>query len=283
MNISAGSRYPSGHKRPKYTPRHAGVNNIAVRYRHKWDDMKRIGADPVFGSEVALMHLRGVFTDAEADAALYYAEVAGRYDRYHPAKDGATPRTARAQSYEFGSRAADTEIERHNREGTIKSYERRAKKTRKLWGKIQELVEPGLRDRLDQLCLMDQAQLEGVWEPLKVVLGRIAAKFLHGRAVDKKAKKLTPQQRGVLIGKRVQRVFVVIEDYFLLAGAVPKTFQLVAAPQEFGIKVFGETRDGQPVLNSVMISLHKDDLVEHLAMQFLKHCEARGWTDQPKA
>lgn len=281
--ISAGRRFPGGHKKPepRYKPRHGNANTIAFRYRHNWDDMRRLGADPVFGSEVALMHLRGVFTDTEADAAEYYAEIAGRYDRYHPNKSG-LPRTARSHSYEFGSRAADTEIERHNRDGTIKSYERRAKNIRKLWEKIQGEVPPNVRDRLEQLCLLNQEVAPTCWEQIKSVLQRIDARFLHGRSVDKKSRILTPQQRGVLTGKRVQRAFTIIEDYFTLAGAVPKTFQLIAGQREFGIKVFGETKDGKPALNSVMISLHKDDMVEHLAAQFLKHCEVRGWTDQPK-
>jgi hypothetical protein len=283
VNVSAGYRSPSGRKRPKFTPRHAGANNIKVRMRRNWDLMRKHGADPVWGSAVGIMHLDGILTDAEADAAIYYAEVCGRYDRYHPNKDGALPRSARAQSYDFGNRAADTEIERHNQNGSIKAYEKRAKKTQQLWDKIQAEIPGALRDRVDQLCLLDERPPYGCWLEVKSSLGRIAAKFLYGTSAQRKQGKAFPtEKRAQVIARRVSAAVVNIIDYFDQAKAVAKTFQLVASRGEFGIRVHGLDVASRSVQHAVMLSLRKEDMVEQIAAMFLKQCEAQGWVDHPK-
>lgn len=283
VNISAGNRQPSGKQRPRYTPRHAGAQNIKIRITHNWHLMVKHGSDPVWGSVVGVMFMEGILTEAEADAAVYFAEVAGRYDRYHPAKDGVS-RTARAQSYEFGSRAADTEIERHNRQGTISSYERRAKKVRKLWEHVQDEIPSGLRDRVDQLCLLDQRPPEECWEPIKEALLRISRRFLHGKTVEQKQKKaVSTAKRSEVLRQRAQRALGNVLDYFKVSAAEPKTFKLCAGRLEFGIKVFGRDAAGAEVSHCVMLSLRKDDLVEHLASLFLKRCEALGWIDHKEA
>lgn len=283
VNMSAGYRSPSGRKRPKFTPRHAGANNIKVRMRRNWDLMRKHGADPVWGSAVGIMHMDGILTDAEADAAIYYAEVCGRYDRYHPNKDGSLPRSARAQSYDFGNRASDTEIERHNQNGSIKSYERRARRTRALWEKIQGEIPPGLTDRVDQLCLLDERPPEEAWMPVKESLGRIAAKFLYGTSAQRKQQKAFPnEKRAQVLARRVSAAVVNVIDYFDQAKAVAKTFELVAARGEFGIRVHGFDIAERPVQHAVMLSLRKEDMVEQIAAMFLKQCEAQGWTDHPK-
>lgn len=284
VNMSAGNRQPSGKRRPKYVPRHAGSNNIKFRITHDWDRLRKLGADPILGSAVGIMHLDGILTDAEADAAVYYAEVAGRYDRFHPCKDGA-PRTARAQSYNFGSRAADTEIERHNRDGTISSYERRAKKTQKLWADIHKVIPPTITDRIDQLCLMDQRPNEQTFDAIKASLLAIYQKFLRGRATREsrigKAKQQEP--RSAVLKKHVLIAIGRIMDDFIYAAATPKTFQLCAGKSELGVKVFGADAVGKPATSTVMVALRRDDLAANVASMFLKQCQAQGWTDHPKA
>jgi hypothetical protein len=273
MSISAGNRQPSGKQRPRFKPRHAGANNIKARYRNNWALMVKHGADPVWATAIGMLHLDGVLTDAEADAAVFYAELAGRYDRFHPNKVN-LPRTPRSQAFEFGSKASDTEIERHNIQGTITSYERRARRIRKQWEKAQTAVGTK-REMVEKLCLFNEAPAPECFDRLKDALADISKRFglATGGSVgrDGTMKPHKPVDMKKLISVAVH----VISDRFVVDKAVPKTFQLCGAKNEMGIKVFSADAYHQ----TVMVKLPRGALGEHVAMLFIKACEAQGWTD----
>lgn len=272
VNISAVRNKP----RPAYEPRHAGSNNIKFRFTHDWDLMVKHGSNPIWGSVLGMMHLDGKLTTAEANAAALYAEVAGRYDKFHPVADN-NRRTCKAQAYEWGSKASDTEIERHNRNGTIASYERRARRVRKMWERMQECVG-NARDDIETICIRNDVIPDSRLASVKAGLAAVAKKFVltserQNRPVD--AAKNASHMRD-----RAQGIIASIIDWFKLSGGTPKTFRLVTGRGEFGIRVYGiEDKTGQPISHSVMVPVSKRDLVESLAHAMLKFAESLGWTD----
>jgi hypothetical protein len=173
--------------------------------RVDWDAQIRIGCNPNLGSEVGTYHLRGELTEAQAFAGHYYAVLAGRYDhffglsrRHIPSNvfDGSVGSVAgpalddgaagAAYDGDFGGQ--NGEVERHERNGTIKAYERRAKKIKKEWKRAQDaMANNAVREVVDRVCIYNQPILSDQLPVLAAALERLARLFgLKGARLGQK-------------------------------------------------------------------------------------------------
>lgn len=133
-------------------------------------------AASVIGRWFLFKHL----TAFEAEAARRYAYVMARFEKFFVE----SRRTARSQSYEraFG---ADQELERRTNDGTMRAYEKQAKKARRDYDKLQKQLAPysditgrnPLKDALDQLCCEDIEPPAGHRDQIAAVLRIIGEAF----------------------------------------------------------------------------------------------------------
>ncbi len=174
MSISAPARYPSGKRKPGPEPRHPGHHTLWRRHRDNWDDMVRAGGNPMWGTVIGKLYLAGVLTETEARAAKLYAEVAGRFDRDF----GITRRSVPSPAYQSGLYGRDDEVDRHEKNGTIAEYERRARRSKKDWERMQAcFVSASMRATVEAVCLFDQEITYLHHAELKGALSNIALKF----------------------------------------------------------------------------------------------------------
>jgi hypothetical protein len=168
-------RHPNGKK--KLPPKKHG-NPFVVMHRiyDNWDDLKRIGVNEDFGTVIGKLFVLEILTKREATAARIFATVMGRFDRYH----GTPNRQARTPAYERGcGRSRDDEIERHEANGTLNEYERRANRARKAYNKMVNWIpNDSARRLLDEVCIYDVYPTDQkTQKSVAQLLGVIASKF----------------------------------------------------------------------------------------------------------
>jgi len=173
--VSPVHRHPSGaKKRAAATPRAANPGTVWRRIKDNWRDMEKIGMNPDLGSEIARLYLFGVLTEVEASAGRLYAEICGRFHRYH----GVARASAPSPAYERGHGRED-EVERNIRQGTVSAYERRAKAAKRAWTKLQRSVPnaPSAHDLLHRVCVLNEHAAERDHVALKLLLRKVADAF----------------------------------------------------------------------------------------------------------
>ena len=174
MSISAPARYPSGKRKPGPEPRHPGHHTLWRRHRDNWDEMVRAGSNPMWGTVIGKLYISGVLTEIEARAARLYAEVTGQFDRDH----GITRRSIPSPAYQSGLYGRDDEVGRHEKNGTLEEYERRAIRSKREWERMQScLITPAMREAAEEVCIFDREITYQQVENLKMALGNIARKF----------------------------------------------------------------------------------------------------------
>lgn len=146
-------RHPGG--QPVDQPK--GHGNARTLHRRLQDRNIRAamiadGENSMHGSVLGLMLMDASITETEYTAACRYADVAGKYDRYF----GTGKRTIASFNYERGYGRED-EVEKHGAEGTIGAYERRARKAKKQWTRVQaKIPTEHARTVIDEVCLFDR-------------------------------------------------------------------------------------------------------------------------------
>jgi hypothetical protein len=154
---------------------HGNPYVVMHRLYDHWGDLKRMGVNEDFGTVIGRLYVLEILTEREATAARIYATVMGRFDRYH----GTPNRNAKAPAYERGSRGRDDEIERHERNGTLNEYERRANRARKAYNKLVNWIPTDdSRRLLDEVCILDVYPIDSkVQKNVATLLGVVATKF----------------------------------------------------------------------------------------------------------
>lgn len=148
------------------------------RIRDNWADLERIGINPDLGTVIGRMYLFGILSARQASAARLYAEVTGRYDRYHVSEDALQRRTAPSPAYQRGSRGRHDEIAQHQFNGTIKEYERQARRARRAYSKLDAcLPNDTARQALDEIAIHEREVNSAIHDDICKVLNRIADKF----------------------------------------------------------------------------------------------------------
>jgi hypothetical protein len=167
-----GSRYPSGRRR---------VNRGHDSSMTLWQRLRNVGAMQEVGHVVGRLFFCGELTEVQAAAALRYADIVGRYHRYH--NEGR--RTAASPAYQRGW-GHDNEIEMHTKNGTVKDYEKRANEARKQYNRLQKHIPNALaRAVMDDLCIHEIEVSPMVRKDAIIILNRIAIEFGAGREEKK--------------------------------------------------------------------------------------------------
>lgn len=188
MTIEIPPRYKSGRKvAPK--PRgpdglwkrhkdHLEAMRQRTRNRDDWSEFLRIGR-PEFGTVIGKLFNARHFDQHHCAAARIVAEIVGRNDRYHQAKDQKLQAVPRSPLYERGFGGSDDEVERRTQDGTIVAYERKARRAQGAMRKLDNLiVNEVARNVLYSVCIYDEhpssnqipdlkAQLDIIWEAFK--------------------------------------------------------------------------------------------------------------------
>ena len=143
--------------------------------------LEAVGISREAASVIGRWLLFGHLTPLQAEAARRYAYIMARFDKYFT--EGR--RTAKSPSYEraFG---ADQELERRAFDGTLDGYEKSAKKARRHYGKLQDIMSVyadritlrnPLKEALDQMCCEDIEPPSEYREQIAAALRHIAHEF----------------------------------------------------------------------------------------------------------
>ncbi len=277
MNISAPARYPSGKRKPGPEPRHPGHHTLWRRLRDNWGDIIKTGGNPMWGTVVGKLYIAGVLTEIEARAARYYAEVAGRFDRYH----GITRRSVPSPAYQAGRNGSDDEVVRHEKNGTITDYEKKAKKVKKAWERAQGcLLTVTARDVVETVCIYDQEVSSSNHAQLKGALGLIARQF---GLFEIREERKTVLQRMPLASdteKRVVAAVNVVERWFEDQGGKVSSFWLLGATREGerGVVVYG-AKDAAPLQKVASIKQGRA-LPAEVDSLILKVAKGKDWEEK---
>lgn len=167
------SRYPSGRRRT-----HRSLTSMTL-----WQRLRATSVLQEVGHVVGRLFFSGELTEAQASAALRYAEIVGRYDRYFNHAGRSTPKSP---SYMRGW-GHDNEIEQHQKNGTMPDYERRARDARKAYQRLQKHIPNDLaRSVLDDLCIHETEVSPLIRSDVRVILNLIAIEFGAGRGNERK-------------------------------------------------------------------------------------------------
>jgi hypothetical protein len=143
----------SGSSRMK---RKRGGQNVGwKRITRDWDDLvEKHGNGQVAGKAITRWVYFKHLTSLQGEAALLYANIMTKFDRYHTDTKG---RSARAQGYEPGAGGEDQELARRVADGTMDQYLADARKAMRHYKKLHKVIAPfhGAKEMLDRLCILD--------------------------------------------------------------------------------------------------------------------------------
>lgn len=289
-------RWPGGKRKPQRVVRHAGVNNIAKRFEVNWDAMIAFGADERWGSSVGRLYMEGSLSSIQATAGIEYARLAGEYDRYH----SISRRTPKSQSYQRSFGGQDDIVERHVQNGTVRSYERKAKRVKKRWQAIEDCMpNEAARRIVDDVCLYERDVPSSMSGDLAAVLNRIAhvLRLDHQHAEVKAPKPLSTKKKRDVVDGAIRAV----ENWFAFEKASPSHFRLLmdAPDGERGVCIYGvmsahvlahaealvpgQAENGRWVRHSVLIKLKAPGrmfLEAELDALLVSACSTRGWIER---
>jgi hypothetical protein len=289
-DMSAGNRYPSGRKREKFKPRHAGWRTLNKRLRARdwnWDDVVAQGLNPMLGSVLGTLYVEGVLSQHEASAGRLVAEITARFDRAHA--QGRRHAASPAYERSFGS---DDEVEKLERAevdspGTVKAYERKAKKVKKAWDKLQSVVPwPEARDLLERVCVYDLPILDASKGNIKALLRVVADRFGLTEAkpeVEADTHNVVVRRLVTDTEKRVTAAVDAQARWFAGQSMPVVGWRMRAGVQsgERGLTVVGSPDSGAShVSHTIWIATAKA-LDAHIDSLFLTACQAKGWADAP--
>lgn len=271
-DVSPPRRYADGAKArgTDSKRRLPGAGTIWKRIIDNKDPFVKIGMAPDFATVVNRLHLYGVLTVSEKMAAWRYGEILGRHDRYH----GLQRRQMATPAYDRGFGRED-EVVRHEAQGTIKAYERRARQARKDWSRIQKVVPESAKHYLDEVCVYDREINSNLHDDLKRVLGRISKEFgiLEPKQEEPKAPSVGPHTAQFLLDR--------LEKWFGDQGfRVAEFAMLPDLPNgQVGIMAYSAPNEGGTVVKHA-ISLHPGKLLpEAVLAMLLKAAEKKGWAE----
>lgn len=160
--------------RSSRTERGHNPGTVWQRIRSSVAELKAAGYDPLLGTEIGRLIIFDVLTETQVGAADLYAEVCGRFARYFV--EGR--RNAMSPAFQRGFRGYDSELQMHAESGTLKAYERRAKRAKKQWLRMQKCIpNTAAQDLLDLVCLDNQHLPNLYHDDFRRILDRIVKEF----------------------------------------------------------------------------------------------------------
>lgn len=280
-DISAGSRFPSGHKRPTGRRGPPGAGNIFKRITDNKGQLRAIGMNQELGYPAGEMFLFEVITESELLASLHYASVIGRHDRYM----GIAKRNLASPDYERGHGRED-EVEKNARSGTMLAYEKRARRAKKEFDRLERVMIPlgrVARDMLDDLCIYHRRLPKMLWEDAARSLAKIADEFgLKAKHIGR-GDEIYRVPAG--LGHGVATILLGLEVWFKENDAKVSHFRLLMqAPEgERGIVAYGQVGDdpvnGEWIRHAATLR-HGKLLPAAVDAALLKGATKRGWKER---
>ena len=286
VSVSTKGSPPSiSARRQQYHKRVPGAGTIWRRMRDNWSGMVNAGGNPMWGSVIGKLYLDGVLTETEASAARLYAEITGRYDKYHPNSERIV-RTPRSPSWEAGFGGSFDVIAHHEIMGTMRSYERKAKAAQKAWQKVQSCM-PDRADRaiFEDACLFEVEIHSDHHADLKAILGKIAAKF-GLKAFDPKSADVRREkaERAVNVNRRVESAVHSAMRQFRADFIRPAFFKIgiIGRPDERGFTLYGVEVDGFQHHLTTLIKVTSRDIPGVIDAAFLTALTKEGLDEMPR-
>lgn len=143
----SGLRLPASHR--------PGARTLWRRLTDNREAMLQLGGHAGWATVLGRLLMTGAITQSQYWAGERFAELAGRFDRFEPH----ARRTVGSPSYERG-RGREDEVERRSQDGTLRSYERAAKKARKNWLRAQGCLPDAGRDMVENVAIFGQELLD---------------------------------------------------------------------------------------------------------------------------
>ena len=160
--------------------RHAGAYLLWKRLRDSkdrdhWLMMVKLGANESFGSQLGLLFMGGKLSEFQAEAGRFFAIECARHDHYF----NVSRRDVVSPAYEKGAINSRNDEEALARlQGSIDDYERRCKRIRKRWHRIESAVgNKAAIDLLYAVCVHDRPCPASQIKLLGVALELIVRKF----------------------------------------------------------------------------------------------------------
>ncbi len=269
----------------KYTPRVPGYYARWRRIRDNWHDSVEHGGNPMWGTVHGRFYMAGVLTELEASAGTLYAEVVGRYNRYHPIREPHIRGTPQSPAYQIGF-GKDDEIEKLAKDRTgaaLKRYEKRARSAQRVYEKLQRCLPTGAREVIERVLIYDQEIPSAFLPQYKHCMGLIGRRFTLGNR-RAEAREDTRKTRGDLpknVIKQVRQAIDGAAKWFKEEDLQPKFFRLVGDDRSRGIVVYCGPRfdDEHPIGHTVTVRRKKGVLAAHLDSVFLQLAVDRGWVE----
>jgi hypothetical protein len=157
-----GDRYPSGKLKQD-----TAKEQPWARWKRIKDHAVRLGADPDMGTIIGRLSIAGTLTDREASAAIWVADIIGKYERL----SGMPRRSAASPSYDrsFGIAAGGAD--------TISDREKKAERAHRAYSRLKAImdkIEASSWSLLEDMCCNEIEAPSSRYPQLKEMLGRIA-------------------------------------------------------------------------------------------------------------
>lgn len=148
----------SGQTRAK--KKRGGENVLWKRVTANFDEaVKKFAASPEIATPITRLVFFKHLTVKQGMAGRRYADIVGRFERYHVDK---SQRTARSQSFEPVRGGEDQEVQRRILDGTISEYEAEGRKAKREYNRMKKVLDRYAdpvtgrnvaKNVLDDLCL----------------------------------------------------------------------------------------------------------------------------------
>lgn len=172
----------SGQTRAK--KRRGGENVLWKRVTANFDDaVKQFAANPAIGVPLTRLVFFRHLTVSQGMAGRRYADIVRAFGRYQMASDARTPRSA---NLEPSTKADDQTLARHANNGTMREYLADARYAKRQYQKLMKILDRFAdpitgrnyaKDRLDNLCLLDQEPETADRAAIGAILSMIANEF----------------------------------------------------------------------------------------------------------
>jgi hypothetical protein len=205
--MAEGQRPPVARDRTTRRRNAGGAGTKVRRIHDHWEQLGRLATNENWGSQIGRLFLLDEITNDQAAILERYGEIVGRFDRYH--LPPGMQRHARSPSYERGYGKEDEIIKRQN-DGTLPAYERRARRAKKQWLKIQSALPESLKALLDEVVVWDRHIPALTYPDLLIAIRLLSHQhsFRNGRGLIQEDGKRRKPSRA----ERAQRMAIVVTN-----------------------------------------------------------------------
>jgi hypothetical protein len=248
------------------------------RVKDNWQDLLRLGYNENFGTTIGRLFMFRVLSEEQASAAMRYAGLVGRFDRYHGLPG--TKRTAASPAYERGYGSED-EIVKRERDGSITDYERRARRAKKQWDRCQEALPRELREITEEAAVYDR-EINSAQHPMLIAALSILARTLGFSGNTLYEKRVTEDPPAVAVPRMATVIVRQLRQWADKERGTIERFRLASRRDQgmYGAMVYGHTAHGQKPLCTARYVASGKISPEALNAGIKAACLAEGWKEE---